>query len=373
MAKQAIRVLVIDDSPTIRAMMQSLLSKDPGIEVIGTAANAYEGREKVIQLQPDVLTLDIHMPGVDGMVFLEKLMKGRPMPVIMVSASTQQDAELSLRALDLGAVDFITKPALNTTTAMSELAEDLTSKIKAAAAIPDIRRHVIRQRGRLRLKMGRPVVTGAAPAATRSRQRDPIPQINQKLSPTASQHVIAIGASTGGTEAIREVLEPLPPYTPGIVIVQHMPEHFTEAFANRLNTLCALEVREAKDQDAILPGRALLAPGGKHMMVRRGVKGYFVNVKDGPLVCSHRPSVEVLFQSVATTVGDKAIGVMLTGMGGDGSRAMAQMRQAGARTIAQDEESCVVFGMPREAIRLGAVEKVLPLNRIAKQVLDYLS
>ena len=385
MRLKPIRVLIIDDSAVIRTMLSNLLNREADIDICGTATDAYDGRDKVLALQPDVIILDVEMPRMDGLTFLEKLMKGHPLPVIMCSSSTGPDTRTTISALEKGAIDVAAKPVVNTGQAMNDLAAELAEKIRAAADIQDIKRHYLRQQGALRLRqqMGGahwPGGAGASQPAPASRPlvtrrpEDTQSVIRQQLPPGAAGHVIAIGASTGGTEAIREVLVRLPAWTPPLVIVQHMPENFTSAFASRLNDLCEIEVREARDGDDLRTGLALLAPGGFHMTLQRGGPGGFrVKVQDGPLVCRHKPSVEMLFNSVADVAGGRAIGVMLTGMGADGSVAMKRMRDSGARNIAQDESTCVVFGMPKEAIRLGAIDKVVPIDRVARTLLDMLS
>jgi two-component system, chemotaxis family, protein-glutamate methylesterase/glutaminase len=336
----AIRVLVVDDSAVVRQILSAELARDPEIEVVGTAPDPYVARDKIVFLKPDVLTLDIEMPRMDGLTFLKKLMRHYPLPVIVVSSLTPRGGELALEALDSGALEVLCKPGASYT--VGDMSVELIDKIKAAAAADMSRRRF---------------------------QAPEIPQIAAGALTRTTNKVVAIGASTGGTQALQAILTRLPANSPGIIIVQHMPEHFTHSFAERLNQLSAIEVREAQDGDSVVPGKALIAPGNKHMLLRRSGARYFVQVKDGPLVCRHRPSVEVLFNSVARIAGRNAIGVMLTGMGGDGSNAMLEMKRTGAVNIAQNEESCVVFGMPKEAIKLGAVDHIEPLNRIADKIL----
>ncbi len=336
------KVLVVDDSAVVRQILSQELARDPEIEIVGTAPDPYVARDKIVYLQPDVLTLDIEMPRMDGITFLKKLMRHYPLPVIVVSSLTAKGGDLAMEALDAGAVDVMCKPGASYT--VGDMSVELIDKIKAAAHV-DIKR---------RAKM----IAEAPP-----RQEPP-----SAMTRTTNK-VVAIGSSTGGTQALQAILTRMPPNAPGIVIVQHMPEHFTRSFADRLNELCAIEVKEAEDNDSVVPGKALIAPGNKHMLLRRSGARYYVQVKDGPLVCRHRPSVEVLFNSVAKTAGRNAVGVMLTGMGGDGSRAMLEMKEAGSVNVAQNEETCVVFGMPKEAIKLGAVDYIEPLDKITERVL----
>jgi two-component system chemotaxis response regulator CheB len=340
------KVLIIDDSALMRQLLTEILSHDPSLEVVGAASDPYVAREKILRLAPDVVTLDVEMPRMDGLTFLEKLMRAHPLPVVMVSSLTERGCETTWRALDLGATDFVTKPKLDVQTGTMQLAQEIIDKVKAAA----------------RAKV-RPVCR--VPAVKPEPQLSP-PAV---LSFRATHKVVAIGASTGGTEAIREVLARLPADAPGIVMVQHMPEKFTASFAERLNSLSKVSVSEARDGDRILPGHALLAPGNFHMEVARSGAEYRVRVFSSDPVNRHRPSVDVLFASCARQLGNNAVGVILTGMGADGAREMAAMRRAGAHTIAQDEESCVVFGMPKEAIVLGGAAEVLPLDRISAGIL----
>ncbi len=335
-----IKVLVVDDSALVRKLLTEELSRYDDITVVGTAVDPYVAREKIIALKPDVITLDVEMPRMDGLSFLVKLMKHYPVPVIIVSSLTPKNSDAAIRALSLGAVDVIAKPG-------------------SAMSVPDISRQLVQSiRAASRAKLvKRAETTAAEPAATR---RAPV------LAGLSMTHkVIALGASTGGTQALERVLMKLPPAMPGIVICQHMPEKFTASFAQRLNSTCALEVREAKDGDAVVPGTVLVAPGNYHMMLTLSGAQYQVRVKDGPRVHHQRPAVDVLFASVAKYAGRNAIGAIFTGMGADGAKGLLQMREAGAHTIAQDEASCVVFGMPKEAIKLGAAIEVLPLDEIA--------
>ncbi|OQW33616.1 MAG: chemotaxis response regulator protein-glutamate methylesterase [Nitrospira sp. SG-bin1] len=348
-----IRVLTVDDSALMRQVLAMLLSKDPEIEVIGSAPDPYIAREKIKALNPDVLTLDVEMPKMDGLTFLEKLMRGHPMPVVMVSSLTEVGCQTTLRALELGAVDFITKPKIDLREGMEEIAQDLIAKVKAAATA-----NVMRQGSREKRINGH--ATGAASMP-----------INSQAMIKTTDTIIAIGSSTGGTEAVKDVLQVLPPNTPPILITQHMPERFTKTWADRLSSLSRISVKEAQDGDSVLPGHALVAPGGFHMTLERSGARYTVRINQDPPVNRHRPSVDVMFASVARYAGGNAVGVILTGMGGDGAKEMLTMKQAGAFTIAQDEASCVVFGMPKEAIKAGAVDKVVPLDDIAGTILAH--
>jgi two-component system chemotaxis response regulator CheB len=342
-----LKVLIVDDSALMRQLLTKILSSDPELVVVGTAGDPFVAREKIIALKPDVLTLDIEMPRMDGLTFLEKLMRGHPMPVIMISSLTDKGADTTLRALGLGAIDYISKPKLDVSNGTIEHASEIIAKVKAAA----------------RARVRRASVTIAQPNVSSAKT----------YQFSATHKVVAIGASTGGTEALKELLLPLPADFPGIVIVQHMPETFTRQFAERLDSLCKIRVKEAQDGDRILPGHALLAPGGHHMaVIRRGME-YAVHVYRGERVNRHMPSVDVLFSSCARSLGRNAIGVMLTGMGDDGSRGMLEMKQADAFNIAQDESTSVVFGMPREAILIGAVDQVLPLTQIPGLLLQKLA
>lgn len=338
-----IRVLIVDDSAVVRQVLTRELSRDPEIEVAGVAPDPYTARDMIVQLKPDVITLDVEMPRMDGITFLRKLMRYYPLPVIIVSSLTQHGGELALEALLAGAVEVMCKPG--TAYSIGDLSVELIDKIKAAA----------------RVQVERRITTPSSQGAG--------VQPSLSLSRTTNK-VVAIGSSTGGTEALQRVLTRMPANSPGIVIVQHMPEHFTRSFADRLNQLCAMEVKEAENNDSVVPGRVLIAPGNYHMLLRRSGARYYVEVKSGPLVTRHRPSVNVLFKSVARYAGRNAIGVMLTGMGADGAEGMLEMKQQGAVNIAQDEQSCVVFGMPREAIAIGAADYTLHLDRIAAKIIE---
>lgn len=349
------RVLIIDDSALIRQLLSEILGSDPSLEVVGVASDPYAAWEKIRKLRPDVLTLDVEMPRMDGLTFLQKLMQLQPLPVLMVSSLTEQGCETTLKALELGAVDFVTKPKVDVRSGTVELAREIIEKVKVAASAR------LRRPGR---KVARPApATTGKPASVKQP-----PSGNALLKST--QQVICIGASTGGTEAILRVLTSFPADAPGTVIVQHMPPGFTRSFAARLNTACRIQVHEARDGDRILPGHALLAPGGLHMAVRRSGASYSVKVGMGQPVNRHRPSVDVLFRSAARYLGSNAVGVILTGMGDDGAAGLLEMQSAGARTIAQNEETCVVFGMPREAISRGAAGRILPLDSIASAALS---
>ena len=341
------KVLVVDDSALMRQMISEILKQDPEIEVVGTAADPYVAREKILALNPDVLTLDVEMPRMDGLIFLEKLMAGRPMPVVMLSSLTEKGCETTMRALELGAVDFVTKPKLDLVDGMDNLIEEIITKVKQAATAK---------------------VQNRVPRGTN--KNSPAVKAAPSALITSTHKVIAIGGSTGGTEALLEVLVSLPPDSPGVVAVIHMPEGFTRSYAERLDRNCQIRVKEAADGDRILPGHALIAAGNYHMQAIRSGATYSVRVFSAPPVNRHRPSVNVLFNSCAQYLGRNAVGVILTGMGNDGAEGLLAMKNAGAKTIAQDEASCVVFGMPREAIVLGAADTVLPLNRIAQSALQ---
>jgi two-component system chemotaxis response regulator CheB len=339
-AERKIRVLIVDDSAIVRKMLTEALASEPDLEVVGTAPDPYVARDKIVKLRPDVLTLDIEMPRMDGLTFLRKLMEFRPMPVIVISSLAQASSQIALEALQCGAVEVLAKPS--NAYSVRELGQDLADKVRAAA--------------------------NARVSAVQPKSSVQPPIAPLALAGASRSSVIAIGASTGGTEALREVLEALPANMPGILVVQHIPAVFSTAFANRLDALCRLRVKEAADGDRLEPGLALIAPGNFHMTLCKAGGEYRVSVQDGPRVCYQRPSVDVLFESVAQTAKSDAIGAILTGMGSDGAQGMLKMKRAGARTVAQDEASCVVFGMPREAILAGAVDRVLPLHRVAAEL-----
>lgn len=339
-----IKVLVVDDSAVVRQTLQTELSRDPEIEIVGSAADPYVARDRIVQLKPDVITLDIEMPRMDGLSFLRKLMKHHPLPVIIVSSLAKAGSEIAVDAVRAGALEVLCKPGAAYT--IGDMSTELIEKIKAVAKV-DVKRVAALQ-------------STAAPIA-----------IPTALAQTTNKLLI-IGASTGGTQALERLLQELPKGSPGTAIVQHMPAGFTKSFADRLNGLCQVEVREAIDGDVLSPGRVLIAPGNTHMLLQRSGATYFVQVKDGPLVNRHRPSVEVLFNSAAATAGKNAIGIMLTGMGADGAKGMLKMKESGAYNIAQDEASCVVYGMPKAAVDVGAVHTVLPLDQIVRHVLTRL-
>jgi two-component system chemotaxis response regulator CheB len=341
-----IRVLVVDDSAIVRKSLTEQLSKHADIEVIGAAVDPYHAREMIAQLRPDVLTLDLEMPRMDGLSFLAKLMKHYPLPVVIVSSLAPEHSETAIRAFELGAVEVICKPGGQLSSA--DIGRKVAEAIRAAA-------------------VSRPVLRLPVPV-----RREPKVGAEQSTLQQTTDKVIAIGASTGGTNALEVILTDLPPHLPGIVVVQHMPEHFTEAFANRLNTVCSMEVREARDGEWITRGVALIAPGNHHLLVQRSGARYVARVKDGPTVHHQRPAVDVLFDSVATAVGRNALGVILTGMGADGAQGLLTMKQAGAHTLAQDEQTSIVFGMPKEAIALGAADEVVPLQMMAPTILRVL-
>jgi two-component system chemotaxis response regulator CheB len=350
MSKPRIRVLIVDDSAVVRQTLSDVLSRDPAIEVIGTASDPFVAAERMREQVPDVITLDIEMPRMDGLTFLQKIMRQHPIPVVICSTLAEEGAQSTLKALEYGAVDIIAKPRLGTKQFLEESSMILCQAVKAAAG------------ARLRVASpSRAVEPKLTADAILSRATGAMLQTTEK--------VVVIGASTGGTEALRAMLEVLPPDAPGMVIVQHMPEVFTRAFANRLDTLCQISVKEAESNDTVLRGRALIAPGNHHALLKRSGARYYVDIKDGPLVCRHRPSVDVLFRSAARYAGKNAVAVIMTGMGDDGARGMLEMKEAGAATIAQDEATSVVFGMPNEAIKLGAVDEILPLKAISKAIL----
>jgi two-component system chemotaxis response regulator CheB len=342
------RVVVVDDSALVRSLLTEIINRQPDMCCVGAAPDPLLAREMIRNLDPDVITLDIEMPRMDGLEFLSRLMRLRPMPVVMVSTLTERGAEATMKALELGAVDFVAKPKVGVSDGLRQLGDDITEKIRCAA---QARVHRL---------------PSAASAATATRA--PAPSIGH----LSTEKIIFIGASTGGTEATRDVLTRLPADAPAVMITQHMPPGFTRSYAARLAGLCRIRVAEASDGERVLPGHAYIAPGGFHMSVERSGANYIARVRDGEPVNRHKPSVEVLFQSAARVVGRNAVGVMLTGMGGDGAVAMREMREAGAWNVSQDEASCVVYGMPREAVAQGAVHEVLPLPRIADRLIERL-
>ncbi|MDT8992923.1 chemotaxis response regulator protein-glutamate methylesterase [Curvibacter sp. APW13] len=346
-----IRVVVVDDSALVRSLVSEIINRQTDMECVGVANDPLIAREMIRELNPDVITLDVEMPKMDGLDFLERLMRLRPMPVVMLSTLTQRGAEVTMRALELGAIDFVAKPRIGLAEGLRELSSQIVDKIRIANAA-----HVHR--------IARPAAV-SAPAAGET----PAPVRQWSLaSRISTEKLIAIGASTGGTEAIKDVLVKMPANAPGIVITQHMPPGFTTSFAARLNGLCQIAVQEARNGERILPGHAYIAPGGKQFSVGRNGANYVCVVEDGEPVNRHKPSVEVLFLSVAKAAGANAVGVMLTGMGNDGARAMKVMKDSGSYNICQDEATCIVFGMPREAIAAGAADEVLPLPAIADAI-----
>jgi len=345
-----IKVLVIDDSAMIRKVFTQELSKDPEIEVVGTAPDPIIGRDKIVELRPDVITLDIEMPRMDGLTFLGKLMKHYPIPVVVVSSLAQKGGDVAIKAMELGAVEVLAKPG--TAYSVGDMAEQLISKVKAAAKV----------------KVFKPLEFKSVQSNNSHNRVAPLK--SSAIDVATTNKIIAIGASTGGTEAIKTVLSKLPRNTPPIVIVQHMPQHFTKSFADRLNQICEIEVKEAVDGEYLSIGKALIAPGNKHMEIRRSGVNYYVVLLDGPMMFHQRPAVEILFNSVAKYAGKNAIGAILTGMGKDGAQGLLNMLHAGASTIAQDAATSTVFGMPKEAIDLGAAQRIRPLNSIAQTILD---
>jgi two-component system, chemotaxis family, protein-glutamate methylesterase/glutaminase len=339
-----IKVLIVDDSAVVRKVFQEELSRENDIEVVGTAPDPYIARDKILSLKPDVITLDIEMPRMDGITFLRKLMRYYPMPVIIVSSMTTRSGRTAMEALSIGALEVISKPS--GAYSVGEMSVQLIDKIRAVAKVK--------------------VQTKAPHLSDHCTGKN----LQRKALPETRNKIIAMGASTGGIEALRVVLTQMPPNAPGIVVVQHMPAKFTTSFAERLNELSAITVKEAQDGDSLMNGLALIAPGNFHMILKRNGAGHYVQVKSGPLVHHQRPAVDVLFHSVADSAGSNATGAILTGMGADGAAGLLKMKEAGARTVAQDEKSCIVFGMPKEAIRVGAAEKVVALNDIGKTVLN---
>ncbi len=348
-----IKVLIVDDSAVVRQTLSGILSSDPEIEVIGTAADPFIAANKMRDVIPDVITLDVEMPRMDGITFLRKIMGQHPIPVVICSSLTGKGSETALKAIENGAVEVICKPQTGTRQFLEESRVHLTDVIKAASLA---KKSMVKNEG-----VYRPAPKLTADAVLSKPEKPSMVKTTDK--------VIAVGASTGGTEALRVLLGAMPAGCPGLAIVQHMPEHFTAAFARRLDGLCTIEIKEAEDGDPILRGRALIAPGNRHMLIKRSGARYYVEIRNGPLVCRHRPSVDVLFRSAARYAGRNATGVIMTGMGDDGARGLLEMKQAGAFTIAQDEESSVVFGMPKEAIKLGAVDRVLPLQFIKEELI----
>ena len=350
-----ISVVVVDDSALVRSLLTEIINRQHDMICVGAAADPLIAREMIRELNPDVITLDVEMPRMDGLEFLSRLMRLRPMPVVMVSTLTEQGADITLRALEMGAVDYVAKPRIGVTNGLHELAGDIVDKIRVASCA-QVRR----------LAAPPQAAAGGMPPSPAQPPRAPLPRLS-------TEKIICIGSSTGGTEAIREVLVPMPADAPAIVITQHMPPGFTTSFAARLNTLCRIRVTEAQQGQRILPGHAYIAPGGHHLRIDRSGSNYVAVIEDTEPVNRHRPSVEVLFKSAAHVLGPNAIGIMLTGMGGDGAQAMREMKDAGSYNYVQDEASCVVFGMPRMAIQAGAAHEILPLSQIAGAVLTRLA
>jgi len=350
-----IKVLLVDDSAVVRQVLQGILSKDRGIEVIGAVADPIFAMNRMKAQWPDVIVLDVEMPRMDGITFLKKIMSEHPTPVVICSTLTEKGAETTMQALAAGAVTIVTKPKVGLKQFLEDAAGDITHAVKAAA----------------QAKVANLKPSHAVPPPPPKLNADAImPPSTHAMSKT-TEHIVAIGTSTGGTQALEAILTHLPRNAPGIVVVQHMPEKFTASFAERLNSLCQINVKEAEHDDRVLPGTALIAPGGKHMMLKRSGAYYYVEVVDGPLVNRHRPSVDVLFRSVAKFAGKNALGIIMTGMGDDGAKGLLEMHGVGSPTVAQDEKSCVVFGMPKEAIALGAADKVLPLNQLPTEIMRY--
>jgi two-component system, chemotaxis family, protein-glutamate methylesterase/glutaminase len=346
-----IKVLIVDDSAVVRQALYEIVSSDPSLNVIGLARDPFQAAEKIKEVVPDVITLDVEMPRMDGLTFLHRIMSQHPVPVVMCSSLTEEGSETAMKALEFGAVDIIVKPRLGVKQFIEETRISICDTIKAAAKV-NLKKPLVNPI-RVQPKLTADVI---------------IPKAVSKAMIQTTDKVVVIGASTGGTEALKTVLQNLPEDSPGIVIVQHMPEHFTRAFANRLNGLCRISVKEAENDDTVIRGRALIAPGNRHTLLKRSGARYYVEIKDGPLVSRHRPSVDVLFRSAARYAGKNAIGVIMTGMGDDGAKGLLEMKEAGAWTIAQDEATSVVFGMPNEAIKLNAVQKVVPLNLISYNI-----
>jgi two-component system chemotaxis response regulator CheB len=357
MAKK-IRVLIVDDSAVVRQTMNEILASDPEIEVVATANDPYAAAARLKEVVPDVITLDVEMPRMDGLTFLQKIMSQHPIPVVMCSSLTEKGSLTAIKALEFGAVDIVTKPRVGTKQFLEESRVRICDAVKAAA--------------QARLSRISPQTIQRSPKLTADAVLAKPGQGNKAMVQT-TEKVVVVGASTGGTEALRVFLESFPADSPGIVVVQHMPENFTASFAARLNELCRISVKEAANNDTVVRGRALIAPGNRHTLLKRSGARYFVEIKDGPLVSRHRPSVDVLFRSAARYAGKNCVGVIMTGMGDDGARSMKELFDAGAMTLAQDEATCVVFGMPAEAIKHGGVRKVLPLQRIAEEVIKMCS
>lgn len=352
----AIKVLIVDDSALIRALLTEIVNQEPDLKVVGTAPDPLVARQLIKTLNPDVLTLDVEMPKMDGLDFLEKLMRLRPMPVVMVSSLTEKSSSVTLRALELGAFDYVTKPRIDIRCGLLEYAQELTAKIRSAYQAGQRKSYGAKQLPKIGPKNNADAVLAAE---------------HRHFSTT--EKVIAVGASTGGTEALKSLLAALPADCPAIIMTQHMPEAFTRTFAARLNGLSALAVKEAEHGERLLPGHAYLAPGNRHLLLARSGADYTIKLSDGPPVSRHRPSVDVMFRSAANCAGSNSLGIIMTGMGDDGAAGLLEMHQAGAHTLAQDEESCVVFGMPKEAIARGGVDEIVPLHDLPGRLMAWLS
>jgi two-component system chemotaxis response regulator CheB len=351
---QKIRVLIVDDSAVVRQVLQQVLNRDPNINVIGVAADPLFAMSRMSQEWPDVIVLDVEMPRMDGITFLKKIMKEHPTPVVICSTLTEKNAEVSLQALSAGAINIVTKPKVGLKSFLEDSGNNIIQAVKAASKV---------NLANVRNSHSKPVVAKLT--------ADAVLKNNSSSLSKTTERIVAIGTSTGGTQALESVLSALTITAPGMVIVQHMPEKFTRMFAQRLDKICQIQVKEACHNDRVLPGLALIAPGGKHLLLKRSGAQYHVEVMDGPLVNRHKPSVDVLFRSVAKFAGKNSVGIIMTGMGDDGARGLKEMQNTGAPTVAQDENSCVVFGMPKEAIALGAADKICSLDQIPKEIMNY--
>lgn len=359
MADSKIKVLIVDDSAVVRQTLKQIFEDDKKLEVIGVAADPLIALKKLETIKPDVITLDIEMPRMDGLTFLKKIMSENPIPVIICSSKSETGSDNALNALDYGAVDIIQKPKMGTKQFLEDSKVRLVDAVKAASLAKIYKREAISERASTMKRTVQPKLNADA-------------MLSFSTRPThidTTEKIIVVGASTGGTEALKVFLSAMPIDAPGIVIVQHMPENFTKAFAERLNGICDLEIKEAANNDSVIRGRALIAPGNKHCLIKRSGARYYVEIKDGPLVCRHRPSVDVLFRSASRYVGKNAVGIIMTGMGDDGARGMKEMKENGSTNIAQDEKSCIVFGMPNEAIKRGGVDSILPLQSLSAAAL----
>lgn len=361
-----LKVLIVDDSALIRSVLKEIINSQSDMEVVGAAPDPYVARDMIKKYNPDVLTLDVEMPRMDGLDFLEKLMRLRPMPVVMVSTLTERGSDVTFRALELGAVDFITKPKLDISRGLQQYSDEITDKIRAAARAKIKKLHAFTQNQVRNPAEQQPPLPNPSPVVQHQ-----VPALGNAFMTT--EKVILVGASTGGTEAIKDFLIELPPDCPGILITQHMPEAFTRSFANRLNNLCRITVKEAEHNERILPGHAYIAPGHSHLLIKKNGANYVTELSQAAPVNRHRPSVDVLFRSAAEIVGKNAIGIIMTGMGKDGAQGMLEMKHAGAFNFAQDEASCIVFGMPKEAIAVGAVDEIITIKDMAHAVMHYLS